>query len=507
MSLQTHRSIGDKIHLTTQHFNNWAPGFMGALNGVSMQALTAVTMESPLLVNLLDSHRAQFAKVDTFPFQKYESLKGTLLSVRAPACWSAALLVILAWSCDADALQENETATGAVSDCVSQPVGFDGTEPLLYATVDSEGDKLSLHREYPAIKGLVTQIREPAQANAPTGRSAYIVPGDVVAVGKRCGEWAYVQYIGDREVTTAWVAAGRLSYRPQLRAQGTDAKDGPPAAAYTDDPLKYNFKLTNGKNEPVCVAYLQRLNSSQYSQPPYCGRPETDAVPGFALLKRSSLAFEEISYLSSRVSEFRYGQRQGALEEFNNWRLAHALPQVPPPVTVLNAEDAVGGYLEVWRYDPPVDIDNDAVPDNIIVWQGPPLSGVGVRCGNLWTSNSTNEEYLVRQVQQPLVLIVDGKQIDERRTRQIFAAPGLAGRPAGASAAEDLASLGYNFAIFKYKDRYYFDVFRHDPAGTTARRPPDSNILSVFLRTQGETRRVCEYKMIGRKERQIGAAH
>jgi hypothetical protein len=88
--------------------------------------------------------------------------------------------------------------------------------------------------------------------------------------------------------------------------------------------------------------------------------------------------------------------------------------------------------------------------------------------------------------EQPLVLTADGKDVDEQRTRQIFAAIGLGGRTAGASAAEDLASLGYNFSIFKYKDRYYFDVFRHDPAGTTARRPPDSNILNVFLRTPTE---------------------
>jgi hypothetical protein len=414
-----------------------------------------------------------------------------LRRLRARACWSAALLVIVAWKCDAETLQENKTTTGAASDCVSQPVSFDGIEPLLYATVDSGGDKLSLQRVYPG--------REPAQASAPasatTGRSAYLVPGDAVAVGKRCGEWAYVQYIGDRKVTTGWVAAGRLSYRPQMRAQGTEVQGGPPAAAYTDDPLKYNFKLTNGKNEPVCVAYLQRLNSSQYSQPPYCGRPETDAVPGFSFLKRSRVTVEEISYLSSRVSEFRDGQHQGARRD------------LPPPLRDVDAEEAAGNTLDVWRYEPPVDVDNDGVPDKIIVWHGVPLSGVGVRCGNLWTSNSTNEEQLVRQVQQALVLTADGKQVDEQRTRQMFAASGLGGRPAGASAAEDLASLGYNFSIFKYKDRYYFDVFRHDPAGSTARRPPDSNTLDVFLRTPTETRQMCEYKMIGRKEGQIEAAH
>jgi hypothetical protein len=144
-----------------------------------------------------------------------------------------------------------------------------------------------------------------------------------------------------------------------------------------------------------------------------------------------------------------------------------------------------------------------------------PLSGVGVRCGKFGTSNSTNEEYLVRQVQQPLVLTVDGKQIDEQRTRQLFAAPGLGGRPAGASAAEDSASLGYNFSIFKYKDRYYFDVFRHDPFDAygdfLGRRavnhifvdryrkakddPAIANTLGVFLREHGKTRQVCEYHM------------
>ncbi len=30
----------------------------------------------------------------------------------------------------------------------------------------------------------------------------------------------------------------------------------------------------------------------------------------------------------------------------------------------------LGRNLKVWRYDPPVDIDNDGVPERLVTWQG-----------------------------------------------------------------------------------------------------------------------------------------
>lgn len=62
----------------------------------------------------------------------------------------------------------------------------------------------------------------------------------------------------------------------------------PPAA-----PRRYHFDLTKGKGKPVCEAYLQRLNQTEFFSPPYCGRPESTLVPGFALLHRRLLSIAE----------------------------------------------------------------------------------------------------------------------------------------------------------------------------------------------------------------------
>ena len=54
------------------------------------------------------------------------------------------------------------------------------------------------------------------------------------------------------------------------------------------------FKLTRGNTVPVCEAYLQRLNQTQFKYPANCGRPEDDQVPGFQRLTRVLLSQTEV---------------------------------------------------------------------------------------------------------------------------------------------------------------------------------------------------------------------
>jgi hypothetical protein len=109
---------------------------------------------------------------------------------------------------------------------------------------------------------------------------AYLITGNIVAVGKVCGTWAYTQFIGRKVVSTGWVDPARLQF---LRKTS--------AIVVAD-----RFSLTKGQGHPVCEAYLQRLNSSPYfPYPPYCDRPEDDEIPGFALLHRVPLTPQQIS--------------------------------------------------------------------------------------------------------------------------------------------------------------------------------------------------------------------
>jgi hypothetical protein len=70
-------------------------------------------------------------------------------------------------------------------------------------------------------------------------------------------------------VLTGLIAGTFVRYSPEARASES-----------------YQFHLTKGHGVQVCEAFLQRLNVTVYDDPPYCGRPETDAVPGFKLLDR-----------------------------------------------------------------------------------------------------------------------------------------------------------------------------------------------------------------------------
>jgi hypothetical protein len=162
-----------------------------------------------------------------------------------------------------------------VAECAQRAVAFDGITPLSYATVSgATGSKDYLHAQFPAQ--CTPGVNEPCES------SAYVLPGDVVGVGKTCGPWAYVQYIGEKRVTTGWLASSSLAPQKKLSAQPPSRNDD-----YTGENVRrYPFKLTKGRGIPVCEAYLQRLNSTLYSTPPFCGRPENNSVPGFEALTR-----------------------------------------------------------------------------------------------------------------------------------------------------------------------------------------------------------------------------
>src|ERR1700675_1921036 len=64
------------------------------------------------------------------------------------------------------------------------------------------------------------------------------------------------------------------------------------------------FRLTRGHALQICEAYLKRLNRTAYQEPPYCGRPENDQIPGFERLQRVALAPEEIVGLYGQIGAF-----------------------------------------------------------------------------------------------------------------------------------------------------------------------------------------------------------
>jgi hypothetical protein len=91
--------------------------------------------------------------------------------------------------------------------CIARKVPFDGSVLLRYATVSRDsGPRDYLYRSYPSRCGATPRLSCRSQV--------YIVPGDDVWVGKTCGSWSYVQYIGKRRITTAWAFSSTLKALP-----------------------------------------------------------------------------------------------------------------------------------------------------------------------------------------------------------------------------------------------------------------------------------------------------
>src|SRR5689334_6981181 len=82
-----------------------------------------------------------------------------------------------------------------IAQCAKEKVAFDGIEPLHYVTVTGESSNhIALNREHPAI---CAKAKDPVACEG----KAYLVPGDVVAVANTCGEFAHVQFIGEKKVS------------------------------------------------------------------------------------------------------------------------------------------------------------------------------------------------------------------------------------------------------------------------------------------------------------------
>jgi hypothetical protein len=248
---------------------------------------------------------------------------------------------------------------------------------------------------------------------------------------------------------------------------------------------KPKFTLTKGHGVEVCEAYLKRLNLTEFEQWPYCDRPENTAIEGFARLNRVSLSSEQVHGLLGRVAGFTYDDNQDA-----HWYKAHD----PMPLNLVE-NDLKHDVMRVWRYDPPVDIDNDGQADSVVIWHGYGASHGAYSCGSL-----DKADYLTPQVQIAYVIDLEKLRVDEARTRELFGHPVgkypdiRKGRQIGLFPG--FRPVGRTIGIFQYRNQYYFDTF-FDPWGDfEGRRRRDKQIsqtLGIFLRQSGKIRQICEY--------------
>ncbi len=366
--------------------------------------------------------------------------------------------------------------TAKTPDCAIHEYTFDGTVTLQYSAVKGAGgDRVALYHQYPSSCGSST-------GKLCAGVS-YVLPGEAVAVGGECGSWTYVQYIGEKHVRTGWVESGRLE--PLSTSLPFDGGiPGGQDPKYYPSKWRISVRLVKGQGVPVCEAYVQRLNQTWFYEPPFCGRPENDQVPGFGSLHRVTLRPMEVNRLAvSRTNVSAYPETPFR-EKPNAMELAAAAETKYVYLDVGGYVPAVprAANVSVWRYVPPLDMDNDGVPDNVIIWRDNGLP-IWDTCGEPTTHapGGTSSGPI------PYVLSADNASIDVPKTTAMFGDAALPPQD------DNRVQLGYSVSVFKYRGEYYFDAFMDHDTAASKPEPPEyyRKSLYVFQRKAGQLLRAC----------------
>ena len=249
------------------------------------------------------------------------------------------------------------------------------------------------------------------------------------------------------------------------------------------------FSFERGRGIPVCESYFERLTKTTFELAPFCGRPENDVEGKFPKLVRVYLTPEELLPLRYRLQGFVDGDQFAAERTDAKRRAAGTTPAIgTAPAELENLRGSIASrQVAAWRYEPPIDLDNDGVADNILVWQ----QG---RCGDF----EGNDPGLRRGLTIVLVLDSENKQVDEARTRELIGHPtGSYPTPDGKGKYRPFRPIGRSMGIFSFEGEIYFDTFFDLWGDFTDRRRNDralADTLSVFKRKNGRTEQICEYR-------------
>jgi len=256
------------------------------------------------------------------------------------------------------------------------------------------------------------------------------------------------------------------------------------------------FALKKGEGVAVCEAYLRRLNRSEFSAPPYCDRPENTDVRDFTRLNRVLLSMDETLKLDRQVFGFLMRKDVAYWEKYAAERVRLGLTVTSDAQLRREIELQAKQNREVqrhFRFDPPVDADNDGKPDSVVIWRD-----TGVACGELYRGNSP-----ARSPTYALVLDSNGN-VDASRTQKIFGHPSSGyvvsykDREGNVITRENdrFRPIGTSIGVMVYDGKTYLDTF-YDTWGDikNERRtdPQISNTLALLKHEDGKTAVVCEF--------------
>jgi hypothetical protein len=315
--------------------------------------------------------------------------------------------------------------------------------------------------------------------------TAYIIAGQNVSIGNTCGDWTSVRYRGKQHDSFGWVESSRLfdpitgvSMRA-IKSKGPYSIDDYQFDENAVIKADYQYRITRGHGIPVCDAFLLRLKATNSGKPPYCDIPEDDSIPGFAKLHRVPLTPGEADHLFSHIFGLtNYAQQ---MDTTPGWTLSSV---------------RLGVNVFAWGYNPPVSLNNDGVPENVIIWQGYGVDSFlgDARCGGVTMVHTQDYEYQPPQV--GFVLTPDSRQVDESKTIEIFGPPEGDIAPFRFTSNGRFAPLGWTEGIIEFDGRYYVESIvnlRNSARESHRKDGPSIFTLAVFLKQNGKTRQMCEY--------------
>jgi uncharacterized protein len=319
-----------------------------------------------------------------------------------------------------------------------------------------------------------------AQASVRREQQAWLKRRDACH-DRACVEWTYRERLselrrGNRGASDMLAITGR-THAQAAAARQPAAEDAPPF------PVFAHFMLTKGQSVQVCEAYLERLNRSWYPNYPTCDRPEDDRTRGFRKLDRILLSAEEIQPFWASVRSFVMDGDPDQWKRHEAWLKERALPprfgDRDRQLELVRGETT----LHVYRFEQPIDLDNDGTADRVIMWRDG-------QCG--YFDGPLPRSWL----QIPIVLNAAGDGPDVERTRELFAHAVEGYRLPSGGLTNRFRPISQRAGLFWYEGLYYTDGFFDEWGDFENRRvndPEVGNRLGVFLRRNNVTTQVCEY--------------
>jgi hypothetical protein len=267
----------------------------------------------------------------------------------------------------------------------------------------------------------------------------------------------------------------------------------------TRPPYHYDFKLEKGAGVPVCDAYLARLRATEFPTLPHCGRPENTAIAGFKALNWVPLTKTETLKLFDPIEGLLFFGDPGFV------KMRAARGQSFTGTGSQSAADRQDAALRVqseiqpspapyyFRFDPHIDINNDGIAEDVIMWKQS-----GLRCGNSYPPAA-----FLTVAATYFVVLNERKDLDVERTRELLEWPNPPSVPK-AMKSDRIRFMAHTFGVFNYKDEYYFDAFYPSEGNLSSQYEKAkgvTDLLRVFQRKGTSARALCEIRWFDRPQR------